>query len=87
MAEWGHMEMESPCVRCIWDFGSLLEGGYEWNLGDRDSTQRFSYGGAYDIIGFDIADRGQYYIKATHRTEEKWRKKEKWRYIKNDDSY
>ncbi|MBQ0068069.1 MAG: autotransporter outer membrane beta-barrel domain-containing protein, partial [Phascolarctobacterium sp.] len=47
-----------------WDFGSLLEGGYEWNLGDRDSTQKFSYGGAYDIIGFDIVDSGQYYIKA-----------------------
>ncbi|MCQ2381638.1 MAG: hypothetical protein MJ032_04780, partial [Acidaminococcaceae bacterium] len=23
-----------------------------------------SYGGAYDIIGFDIVDSGQYYIKA-----------------------
>ncbi|MBQ0067544.1 MAG: autotransporter outer membrane beta-barrel domain-containing protein, partial [Phascolarctobacterium sp.] len=47
-----------------WDFGSILEGGYEWNLGDRDSTQKFSYGGAYDIIGFDMVDSGQYYIKA-----------------------
>ena len=47
-----------------WKLGSILEGGYEWNFGNRHSTQEFGYGGAYNSIGFDVVDRGQYFVKA-----------------------
>lgn len=47
-----------------WQMGSTVEAGYSWNLGDRDSQQRITYGNAYDVVGFTTADKGQYFVKA-----------------------
>ena len=47
-----------------WTLGGSLTGGYNWNLGNRNSTQTVSYYGYTDSIGFDIADRGEYFVKA-----------------------
>ncbi|MBQ0067190.1 MAG: autotransporter domain-containing protein, partial [Phascolarctobacterium sp.] len=34
-----------------WKIGEVIETGYMWNIGDRDSTQHLSYGGINDNIG------------------------------------
>lgn len=47
-----------------WTLGGSLTGGYNWNLGNRNSTQTVSYYGYSDNIGFDVADRGEYFVKA-----------------------
>ena len=47
-----------------WTFRPALEGGYVWNLGDRDGNTKIGYMGAYDIVGFETSDPGQYFIRA-----------------------
>ena len=47
-----------------WTFRPVLEGGYVWNLGDRDGSTKIGYMGAYDIVGFETSDPGQYFIRA-----------------------
>ncbi|MCQ2362302.1 MAG: autotransporter domain-containing protein [Acidaminococcaceae bacterium] len=47
-----------------WTFRPVLEGGYVWNLGDRDGNTKIGYMGAYDIVGFETSDPGQYFIRA-----------------------
>ena len=44
--------------------GILADVGYLWNIGDRDTESIVSFGGASDTIGFDVVDRGQYFVKA-----------------------
>lgn len=54
-----------------WTLGGSLTGGYNWNLGNRNSTQSVSYYGCTDSIGFDVADRGEYFVKAGLTAEHK----------------
>ena len=54
-----------------WLMGSTLEAGYAWNLGDRDSEQRITYGNTYDVVGFNTADKGQYFIKGALQAKRK----------------
>ena len=54
-----------------WTLGGSLTGGYNWNLGNRNSTQTVSYYGCTDSIGFDVADRGEYFVKAGLTAEHK----------------
>ena len=46
-----------------WKFGHIFEGGYVWNIGNRQSEQRLGYLGVYDSIDFDVTDRGEYFLK------------------------
>ena len=46
-----------------WKFGHIFEGGYVWNIGNRQSEQRLGYQGVYDSIDFDVTDRGEYFLK------------------------
>ena len=54
-----------------WKIGEVLETGYVWNLGDRNSNQHLSYGGVNDNIGFAMADKGEYFarmaLQASHK--------------------
>ena len=52
-----------------WKLGTTLSGGYSWNLCNRSSQQRVSFGGYSDMIDFDIADRGEYFINAAVQAE------------------
>ena len=52
-----------------WKFGTTLSGGYSWNLCNRSSQQRVSFGGYSDMIDFDIADRGEYFVNAAVQAE------------------
>ncbi|MBQ0108109.1 MAG: autotransporter outer membrane beta-barrel domain-containing protein, partial [Phascolarctobacterium sp.] len=47
-----------------WTFRPVLEGGYVWNLGDRDGNTKIGYMDAYDSVGFETSDPGQYFIRA-----------------------
>ena len=46
-----------------WRYGHIFEGGYVWNIGNRQSEQRLGYLGVYDSIDFDVTDRGEYFLK------------------------
>ena len=46
-----------------WRYGHIFEGGYVWNIGNRQSEQRLGYQGVYDSIDFDVTDRGEYFLK------------------------
>lgn len=46
-----------------WEIGEVIETGYIWNLGDRNSRQHLSYGGINDNIGFAMADKGEYFAR------------------------
>ncbi len=52
-----------------WKLGTTLSGGYSWNLCNRSSRQRVSFGGYSDMIDFDIADRGEYFVNAAVQAE------------------
>ena len=48
-----------------WKLGGTLTGGYCWNLGSKEGRQKVSFGGYSDMIDFDIADKGEYFIRPT----------------------
>lgn len=53
-------EFEMP--GSAWTFRPHVEGGYVWNLGDRQTEETVSYGGASNTIGYDVGDKGSYYL-------------------------
>ncbi|MBQ0067690.1 MAG: autotransporter outer membrane beta-barrel domain-containing protein [Phascolarctobacterium sp.] len=48
-----------------WKLGGTLTAGYSWNLGNREGRQKVSFGGYSDMIDFDIADKGEYFVRPT----------------------
>ena len=46
-----------------WTFRPSVEGGYLWNIGDRDTESIVSFGGASDTIGYEVADKSSYFAK------------------------
>lgn len=53
-------EFEMP--GSAWTFRPHVEGGYVWNLGDRQTEEVVSFGGASNTIGYDVGDKGSYYL-------------------------
>ncbi len=53
-------EFEMP--GSAWTFRPHVEGGYVWNLGDRQTEETVSFGGASNTIGYDVGDKGSYYL-------------------------
>ncbi len=54
-----------------WRYGHIFEGGYVWNVGNRQSEQRLGYQGVYDSIDFDVTDRGEYFLKTAFTAKHK----------------
>lgn len=53
-------EFEMP--GSAWTFRPHIESGYVWNLGDRQTEEVVSFGGASNTIGYDVGDKGSYYL-------------------------